>query len=135
MTLATILRAAALLLAATTAHADTTVGMHLGSWHSQPGYNNTNPGAYVRLDSGATLGAYRNSFRRTTVYLGKTWETEGQGLRLAVTAGACTGYDKPVLVVPSMSAPVGPARLRIAFIPKVEKGGAAVVHAAVETTF
>lgn len=38
-----------------------TIGAHLGSWHSRPGYNNINPGLYVRDADGWTVGGYRNS--------------------------------------------------------------------------
>lgn len=38
-----------------------TVGAHLVSWHSQPGYNGHNPGLYLRDADGWTVGAYRNS--------------------------------------------------------------------------
>lgn len=41
---------------------ETTVGLHIGSWHSQPGYNNENFGLYVQ-HKGWVLGAYRNSIK------------------------------------------------------------------------
>ena len=40
----------------------TTVGLHLGSWHSQPGYNNQNFGIYIQ-HHGFVLGVYRNSIK------------------------------------------------------------------------
>jgi hypothetical protein len=72
-----------------------TVGLHLVSGHTQGGLNNTNPGIYARFDSGLTVGAYRNSFRRNSVYLGYTVETSPTDrLSVAVTAGAITGYQR-----------------------------------------
>jgi hypothetical protein len=77
------------------------IGLHLVSAHSAPGMNDANPGIYVRTAGGATLGTYENSIsgtnlngndgrRRTSVYLGWTWETPSQGL--ALTLGAVNGY-------------------------------------------
>lgn len=126
--------AAALLLAgmAPVASADT-VGVHLGSLHiPAKGYNNSNPGLYVRLDSGWTGGLYRNSLRKNSVYAGYTW-THGA---FSVTAGGVTGYFETLqpLLVPSFALftyqGITP---RIAFIPRVEKKiGAHVLHLMVE---
>jgi hypothetical protein len=72
-----------------------TVGLHLVSGHASGGLNNANPGAYVRFDNGVTVGTYRNSYRRNSVYLGYTAETSATDrLSLAVTVGAITGYQR-----------------------------------------
>ena len=122
-----------LVMAASGAQAQT-VGLHLGSWHSAPGFNNVNPGLYLRTADGWTLGAYRNSYRVTTAYAGRTWETAGDGLRVSVTAGLATGYAHPWLVAPSASIPLGPVRARIVVIPGIGQGQASAAHLTVETT-
>jgi len=106
-----------------------TIGLHLGSQHfPAKKYNNRNPGLYYRTDEGWTVGAYRNSLRRDSVYAGYTWKY-GQ---LDVTTAAVTGYFHKVqpLLVPSVSLftyhRITP---RIAYIPRVEKKiGSHVVH-------
>ena len=121
-----------LVMAASGAQAQT-LGLHLGSWHSAPGFNNLNPGLYLRTADGWTLGAYRNSYRVTTAYAGRTWETAGDGLRVSVTAGLATGYAHPWLVAPSASIPLGPVRARVVVIPGVGQGQASAAHVTVET--
>lgn len=77
------------------------LGVHLLSAHSAPGMNDSNPGLYVRTASGFTAGFYENSLsgtdlngnaghRRTSRYVGWTWETAGRGF--AITLGAVDGY-------------------------------------------
>ena len=87
---------AALALAALAVHADPVIGLHLGSHHF-PGaasLHDINPGVYVRLDNGLTAGVYRNSFKRTSVYLGYTVE-HGP---FALTVGAISGYQTRLVV-------------------------------------
>ncbi len=126
---------AALILAATlaTSASAQTIGLHLASWHSKPGFNNVNPGLYVRSADGWTLGGYRNSYDQPTVYAGWTLERDVLGVRAGLTAGLATGYEKPWLLVPSVSLPAGWARVRLAWIPRIRPGDAHVLHLAVET--
>lgn len=37
------------------------VGLHIGSWHSEPGYNNSNPGFNAQWKNGLMAGFYENS--------------------------------------------------------------------------
>lgn len=116
-----------------------TIGAHVGSWHSEPGFNNVNPGAYYRDDSGATIGAYRNSIRRVSTYAGWTWSKPiTQGVQASVTAGVITGYDGGVMpmAIPSLRVEVGEhLAVRTIVIPKIDpKQGTHVVHLAVEWT-
>ena len=133
------MRSAALLLAllAGAAQADT-IGLHVGSWHSRPGYNNVNPGAFYRADDGLTVGAYCNSQSRSpnnpdaptcrpSAYAGVTWG--GDGL-VALTAGVVTGYTYGPLPIVLPSIKLGPVRVGV--LPKVEPMGAWVVHAMLE---
>lgn len=123
--------AAAAVATCTAMHADAirTVGVHIGSHHAPArDYQNFNPGAYVRFNSGLTVGGYHNSERRTSLYAGYTLERGP----FAVTLGAITGYRRAnvlPLVVPSVAiGRLGPATMRLAVLPKLESGGATVVH-------
>jgi hypothetical protein len=71
-----------------------TVGLHLVSGHEHGGLNNINPGVYVRFDNGVTFGAYRNSYKRVSTYLGYTAEVFADRVSLGVTVGAITGYQR-----------------------------------------
>lgn len=110
------------------------VGLHLASKHAKHGYQNANIGAYVRLDSGLTFGALRNSEDRFSTYAGWTWETKG-GM-FALTAGAITGYrraDVSPLVIPSMRIPLGDRfAARVSYVPKPHDSGSSAVHLSVE---
>ena len=120
---------AALCLFCTQASAQT-FGLHVGSYHDKPGFNNVNPGAYVRFANGVTAGFYRNSIDRDSVYVGYTAERFIGPVGFAVTAGAITGYRHDVLplLVPSIKF----SHLRLAFIPKAAKGGSGSVHVMLE---
>ncbi len=122
----------ALLLMAASAQAQT-VGLHLASAHSRPGFSSSTPGAYVMDAAGWTLGAYRNSFRVLTIYTGRTWSTEAAGVQLAVTAAAASGYNSPVIIVPTIAVPVGSIRARAAVMPATKSGEAWAAHLSVET--
>lgn len=118
-----------------------TIGLHLASWHSEPGYNNANPGLYLRTAGGWTAGGYRNSVRRNSTYAGWTGGVElATGLRAELTLGAITGYPAAAvlpLVAPSLriGGDTGPA-LRLTVLPKVHaKQGAHVAHLSTEWSF
>lgn len=105
----------------------TAVGLHLATWHTEPGLNDANPGIYLRDASGWTAGAYYNSQRRTSVYFGKTW----QAGPWALTAGGVTGYRAaPVLPLLIPSAKLGP--LRLALIPPIKRRAAGGIHLSIE---
>lgn len=107
-----------------------TIGLHIGSWHSEPGRNNVNPGIYAVTQDGWTAGVYRNSWKRTSVYAGRALFGHREGF--ALTVGAISGYSHTALmVVPSYR--IGPAR--ISYLPKFTKEGSHVVHFSVEKEF
>jgi hypothetical protein len=113
------------------------VGLHLASHHSLPGYNNSNPGVYVKTTEGYTAGTYYNSERRQTFYLGRTFEAQlVPWLSAGVTVGAITGYrPSPVLpmAIPSVRVPLaGDVSARVAYVPPIEKKGVSTVHFALE---
>ncbi|MEY4562196.1 MAG: hypothetical protein RLZZ618_1473 [Pseudomonadota bacterium] len=127
-----VLAAAAGSLAAAPAKAGT-LGAHVVSHHfPNTGYNNINPGLYYRMDEGAVAGFYRNSLRRTSVYVGYTWQYK----QFDVTVGAVTNYLRAVqpLLVPSVKLFTYEGySTRLAFIPQVEKRiGSHVLHLMVE---
>lgn len=134
------------------AKAETVFGAHLVSHHvGADGFNNANVGAYVVVD-GWTVGAYRNSLYRTSIYAGYQFDwgpfsltagvvsgykrevTECTGSR-AQTCWRSTGFSRTTLapmLVPSMH--LGPARVWV--IPSfgfVRNAG--VLHLSVEGKF
>lgn len=130
------LLAMALMGYCTKARAGDTFGVHLATAHQHSdGLQSANPGVYAQLASGATAGIYRNSYLRTSVYAGWSFQTRNQ--RLALTLGAVTGYPAArlmPLIVPSARIPVhSGVALRIAFIPKPARHGtSAGVHFSIE---
>jgi hypothetical protein len=75
---------------------DLVLGLHLVSQH-QPThdyYNNTNPGIYARTPEGWTAGIYRNSFDRTSVYVGKAWIASWSRGDVSFLLGAVSGYQR-----------------------------------------
>jgi len=105
-----------------------TLGLHIGSQHiPNKDYNNFNPGAYYRTDEGWTVGGYRNSYKRSSVYGGHTWERGDYGL----TAGAITGYNDGLMLMVVPTYKFAP-HARIAYIPKVGSRGAHVLHLMIE---
>jgi hypothetical protein len=111
------------------------IGLHVGSRHEpvrRPNgqkFNNSNPGVYLRWDNGMTVGSYRNSEYRTSVYAGWTWANSACGP--AVTFGVITGYAKGTipLIVPSLCVL---DHVRVSFIPKIEPKGSNVLHLSLE---
>lgn len=130
-TIRAIAIAAAAILTSTAMHADTieAVGVHIGSHHAPArDFRNFNPGVYVRWSSGITMGGYYNSERRTSLYAGYTHQWGS----FALTAGLITGYERravmPMLVPSVRLGAIGPATMRLAILPKLEKRGATVLH-------
>lgn len=113
------------------------VGLHLASYHSNPGFNNFNPGVYVVTKDGWTVGTYRNSEYRQSFYGGLTVQGElASRTWVSLTVGGITGYKAENLLplaVPSlkymMTEQIG---ARVAFVPRHEKGGTATTHLMLE---
>ena len=74
------------------------IGVHIHTFHFDSQRDvpaafrttDSTPGLYVRTESGLTAGIARNSLRRTSFYLAKTWTTDDG--RWSLTAGGITGY-------------------------------------------
>jgi len=123
------------------------VGAHLASWHSRPGYNNTNPGIYVRLNNGLAVGAYRNSLEKTSAYVGAHFDIAlSERVSAGVTAGVVSGYpgnkwrigrDLAPMLVPSVAFDVGRGIFaRASLIPNVAGvNNVSVVHLSLEKRF
>lgn len=114
------------------------IGAHIGSSHFNPGYENGNVGVYAKTSSGYTAGVVRNSYGRTSFYVGKTWETADK--RFALTAGVITGYpaaDVSPLLVPSYRHGLGDGwAARLSCLPKPPRNGASdAVHLSIERQF
>ena len=115
-----------------------TLGIHVASAHfPQRNYNNVNPGIYYRDSSDITLGAYYNSERKTSFYLGYTLDNETYPVSL--TVGAITGYKRAKvlpLVVPSLHSGkiFGENRVRLSLIPRIGYNPA-VIHLSLERDF
>jgi hypothetical protein len=119
-------------------------GIHLASVHSEPtypcgqtecAYNNTNPGVYLVMPSGLTVGAYHNSYRQVSAYAGWTWQTADG--RFGLTAGAAVGYRHAPLMpmlTPSVRFDLSDRwAIRLSAIPKPQwPPEAAVLHLSLE---
>lgn len=112
-----------------------TIGLHVASVHSSGGFNNFNPGVYVRF-GGITAGTFRNSIRRQSAYIGYTIETHGR-LSFALTAGLVSGYRGNILLaVPSAAYHTAIGNVRLGFVPRPPKGGSAsALHLMLEREF
>lgn len=117
-----------------------TVGLHLVSAHQHGGLNGINPGVYVRFGNGATVGTFRNSYKRQSAYAAWTFETgHAAGLSAAVTIGAITGYPAAKvmpMLAPSVAFNFGASAVRLALVPKPPRHGtSAGLHLMVEHGF
>jgi hypothetical protein len=134
----------ALLLFCSTAAWSQTFGLHVGSQHSpDPGghANNLNPGAFVRFDDGVTLGFYRNSIYRESVYAAVTTR---EWNRLRLTYGVINGYisdSGPTagwmpFVLPSVRVySYEEYNVLLAYLPPLGHDGQSIYHLIVERRF
>lgn len=116
--------------------------LHLASAHSAPGYDNRNLGLAHRWRNGIVLGAFHNSYGRTSAYGGWLWNLDDLG-RWSVFLGAATGYGEtgerlPVapVVAPSFRASLThDLGLRLSWFMDPREGAAQVLHLSVEWTY
>ena len=120
------------------AHAGT-VGLHLGSWHDEKGFNNTNPGVYLKLQNGLTIGTVLNSESNQSFYLAKTLTQEYKSFDLSVSLGLISGYKTSKvlpMIIPSLGYKINDdITLRSSFLPKINKQGSNALHWSVERRF
>lgn len=109
------------------------VGVHLGTYHGEAGFNSRNPGVYLRDSRGGTMGFYCNSESKSTryptaptckvsTYAGREWSwtipyTNGDEASLMV--GILGGYDRGItpVVIPSL---LVQQHLRVIIIPRLD---------------
>jgi len=106
------------------------LGLHLASLHTQPGYNDANPGGYVETGCGIVVGAYYNSYRKPSVQI--AWRGEPDKIPIFVEMGVVTGYPGHDVAPYAMAGlRLGPVRLGVVpHLPGVNK--TTVVHAMVQ---
>jgi len=119
------------------------IGLHLVSWHSQEGYTGTNPGVYAKSECGVTVGAYRNSEARLTVY--GAYTLDPPKLPVWASVGVATGYGPqygearpltPVFIVGLKSPQFSGYRFRLGYIPKLgQMNNTHVLHLMLEKEF
>lgn len=130
------LSVATLMSASASADEIVAYGIHIGSKHfPQYQYNNSNPGVYVRMESGMTYGTYYNSERRMSVYAGYTYQFDDT---YAVTVGLVSGYSLGKektriypMIVPSMKlGKIGDTTFRLAIMPQASSKnyGSTAIH-------
>lgn len=130
------------------------IGLHLATAHSggEIPLESVTPGVYAKAPSGWAVGAYRNSFKRASVWGGHVFETADK--RWALTVGVVTGYTREegqrfcrpgfislpgnpcyhgdkaalrALVAPSVRIPINSSTaMRLAYMPKVGDGAHAL---------
>jgi len=118
----------------TSATSQTTIGTHIATAHTSPGFNDSNPGLYVRFENGFTAGSYFNSERRQSSYAGVTFPVFDGAFDVSVLA--LSGYLSGVVpaVVPSKRVNLGggfSARLSLLAPPK----STAAFHFSLEKEF
>lgn len=69
-----------------------TVGLHLVSLHTEPDYNNINPGIYIRNECNIQVGYYFNSVKKDSFYVSYIKEHDTRPLYGGI--GLVTGYRK-----------------------------------------
>lgn len=115
-------------------HEGATVGAHIATKHFTGTWNDINPGVYVRLRNGATMGVFENSESRTSTYGGYTASYRASPtVEVSITAGIMTGYKAGAMPMVLPSVAFGSdTKMRLAYIPKVHRDGSAGVHLMIE---
>lgn len=108
------------------------LGIHLGTYHGESGFNSRNPGLYIRGPQGATIGFYCNSESRSrrypdaatckvSTYAGRewSWTIPHTSDQVSLMVGFLGGYDRGItpVVVPSL---LVNDHLRVVIIPRLD---------------
>jgi hypothetical protein len=117
-----------------------TIGLHLVSWHDKPGYNNTNPGLYLKTEKGYLIGTVKNSEGNQSYYMGRVFDYPiNPRVSGSLTVGVISGYKvSPLLplVTPSLAIRVNPSdSIRVSYLPKINKSGSHALHMSFERKF
>lgn len=122
------------------AMAGTIIGLHLGTKHfsADKQWNDFNPGAYAKLSNGFTAGVFKNSESNTSYYVGATISKPvSTSLEVSATIGVMQGYNRGTMLfaLPSVAYKFSDYALRIGYVPKIDKQGAAGLHLMLEQKF
>lgn len=118
------------------------VGVHIGSLHSQPGFESRNFGVSHRWSNGVTIGAFNNSYGQVSTYAGWLWNLDAAG-RFGLFIGAATGYGNTEESLPlaPIVAPTTRWRfddrwaVRLSWFADPRAGAAQVLHLSVERSY
>jgi hypothetical protein len=112
-----------------------TLGTHVASGHAKGGYNNFNPGMYLRYQDWAA-GFYRNSRDVTSAYLAYTPEVQlTPRFSAAIALGAALGYGPGLrpMALPSLAIALDrTSRIRLSAAPRVGEMKSAFIHLSYE---
>lgn len=94
------------------------IGMHLMSWHSQQGYNNTNVGLYARNECGVQVGVFYNSERKLSAYTAYILQSDKHPFFVmgAISTGYRYGFISPLAGVG-----IKIKKFRVMYTPKLGK--------------
>ena len=110
------------------------IGLHLVSHHA-PEYvdqNNRNFGAFIITESGLTAGFYRNTLRRTSLYVGHYAQWQHVTLRVGAITGYRDGLEPLPMVAPGLKLGHG---FEMLYVPKAEKSSSEVYHVTYKLEF
>lgn len=122
-------------------------GLHLASWHADPGFNDFNPGGFVRADceilyGQPQAGVFYNSEERPSAYGGLVFELDRDApATVFALIGGATGYDFPLVPLVNAGVRLGPfdddlpLALVIGYTPAIEGKSSHLVHFALEWRF
>lgn len=123
------------------------IGLHVGSMHLDPTehlkslkINDNNVGAYVEFKNNVVVGAYHNTLRKDSVYVGYVKHFKKiDSLEPSIVVGGVTGYpgyNIAPLVLASVSYKMEDNfYLRVSYIPKIPMTEAHVFHLSIEKKF
>jgi hypothetical protein len=112
-----------------------TLGLHFATLHiPDREMNDFNPGVHAEAENGVSVGFYRNSIRKESLYIAETFSLDS----IDLTVGGVTGYSKPVvpLLVPSVKFGLGDGWAgRVTMIAPIPKLTPLAFHFSVEYNF
>lgn len=110
-----------MLLLSTVARADSDlyVSTTIGSYHfdTKEKYHEDNRGIGIEVDN-FVFGFYKNSARQDTYYFGYAWRPiEFQYVKVGIMLGIGTGYNGPLMAIPTMNIGTESISVDVMFIP------------------
>lgn len=121
------------------------MGIHLGSAHidpypTAPKLYDQNPGVYIQFSNNVVMGAFQNSLRKPSAYLGYELQLiQYKAFELSVIGGGITGYPQAAvvpLIMPTIRLAIDKhTGIRMGYLPKIQATQAHVLHFMVERRF